>query len=46
MQADDQLAEWLVRWESGPPPAAAGPDQLPAERPAPARACRLRGFAG
>ena len=42
MQADDQLAEWLVRWEEAraadqPPPAL---DQLPAElRRAPARAC-------
>ena len=33
MQADDQIAEWLVRWEEAraanqPPPAL---DQLPAE---------------
>jgi hypothetical protein len=49
MQADDQVAEWLVRWEEAeaanqPPPAL---DQLPTElRP---RACEglrlLRGFA-
>ena len=48
MQADDQLAEWLVRWEEArdagrPPPAL---DQLPAElRRAPRRsaaAARLR----
>ena len=42
MQADDQVAEWLVRWEEAraadqPPPAL---DQLPAElRPRAARAC-------
>ena len=42
MQADDQIAEWLVRWEEAraanlPPPAL---DQLPAElRPPLARGC-------
>jgi len=46
MKADDQLAEWLVRWEEAwaanqPPPAL---DQLAAElRPRePAAAARLR----
>ena len=50
MQADDQLAEWLVRWEEAraadqPPPAL---DQLPAElRPRAREGLRLlRGFAG
>ena len=49
MQADDQLAEWLVRWEEAraanqPPPAL---DQLPAElRPRAREGLRLlRGFA-
>jgi tRNA A-37 threonylcarbamoyl transferase component Bud32 len=49
MQADDQIAEWLVRWEEAeaanqPPPAL---DQLPAElRPRARGALRLlRGFA-
>jgi tRNA A-37 threonylcarbamoyl transferase component Bud32 len=48
MQADDQLAEWLVRWEEAqaanqPPPAL---DQLPAElRPRALEGLRLlRGF--
>jgi serine/threonine protein kinase len=50
MQADDQLAEWLVRWEEAraanqPPPAL---DQLPAElRPRARAGLRLlRSFAG
>src|SRR5262245_5737191 len=49
MQADDQIAEWLVRWEEAraadqPPPAL---DQLPAElRPRGREGLRLlRGFA-
>jgi tRNA A-37 threonylcarbamoyl transferase component Bud32 len=49
MQADDQIAEWLVRWEEAraanqPPPAL---DQLPAElRPRAREGLRLlRGFA-
>jgi tRNA A-37 threonylcarbamoyl transferase component Bud32 len=49
MQADDQIAEWLVRWEEAwagnrPPPAL---DQLPAELRAGAREGLrlLRGFA-
>jgi hypothetical protein len=49
MQADDQIAEWLVRWEEAravnqPPPAL---DQLPAELRPRARAGLqlLRGFA-
>src|SRR5262245_5392468 len=49
MQADDQLAEWLVRWEEAmtanqPPPAL---DQLPAEmRPRAREGLQLlRGFA-
>jgi hypothetical protein len=49
MQADDQVAEWLVRWEEAqaanqPPPAL---DQLPAElRPGAREGLRLlRGFA-
>src|SRR5215472_7236551 len=49
MQADDQLADWLVRWEEAraadrPPPAL---DQLPAElRPRAREGLRLlRGFA-
>src|SRR5262245_2810495 len=49
MQADDQIAEWLVRWEEAraanqPPPAL---DQLPAElRPGAREGLRLlRGFA-
>jgi tRNA A-37 threonylcarbamoyl transferase component Bud32 len=49
MQADDQIAEWLVRWEEAraadqPPPAL---DQLPAElRPRARESLRLlRGFA-
>jgi hypothetical protein len=49
MQADDRLAEWLVRWEEAraanrPPPAL---DQLPAElRPRAREGLRLlRGFA-
>jgi hypothetical protein len=49
MQADDQVAEWLVRWEEAraanqPPPAL---DQLPAElRPRALEGLRLlRGFA-
>jgi tRNA A-37 threonylcarbamoyl transferase component Bud32 len=50
MQADDQLAEWLVRWEEArdadrPPPAL---DELPAElHPRAREGLRLlRGFAG
>src|SRR5262245_25789650 len=50
MQADDQLAEWLVRWEEAraanrPPPAL---DELPAElHPRARQGLRLlRGFAG
>ena len=49
MQADDQIAEWLVQWEEAqggdqPPPAL---DQLPAELRAGAREGLrlLRGFA-
>jgi tRNA A-37 threonylcarbamoyl transferase component Bud32 len=49
MQADDRVAEWLVRWEEAraggrPPPA---PDELPAElRPSAREGLRLlRGFA-
>src|SRR5262249_11482756 len=49
MQPDDQIAEWLVRWEEAraadtPPPAL---DQLPAElRPRAREGLRLlRGFA-